>query len=561
VSDVDDRSRATRSRDAGPGLRDPRLLPPLLLVALAIELLVFRVTVPALAPPVERAPSAWHTALSYLGLFAYYFATALALLLVATRASALARDPTRGRRAARWAVALGAAIVVGLAGLALVRPPDEGLSFALELGFAATALVLLATQVRRGGDLGARLGLALFAAPLIVHAWTAIAVHLLDGDEARWNGVPDRVLAVGLKLLVIAAVASPYCLSPRPFFAAASRLAPLAAGAFVGVIGATLLRHSHDIGLELALRGFGIDLGVGAPPTELALYLLALSAATWTIVACLGAASRARRRIGVGVGLIVLAGYGFAWPLQYLAGLAGLLVIADAARVVRDEERVADRGASLRFALPPIDDEVWQRWVAALAARLAPHGARAVTTRGEGDAIRTHVVASPHGRPLRLTIERQAGVVVGLDVLVGLEPGDAAPAWTLVARTERDAAAHAPPPAGGPERATGDAAFDGRFRWCAGAADVAPPDEALRARAIVELDGWLAAWPGRALRHRLHPGRGAPLGRPIPIDRLAFAGAGAADAASTAAMASLLELLAALAAEVEVPGVAPAEEA
>jgi hypothetical protein len=530
------------------GLRaalDPAALPTLLLFAAAAELVVYRLAVPALAGAPDAAPPWWHAALSYSGLFLFYFASALAGFLIAGRLIAMVRDRQPYAAPARLVLAATGLTFVGLALWALSRAPGETLSFVLEASFVAAIIALVAAQVGRGGQLGARLGLVLLALPLIIHFWGPLATRYLDGEEALWNGLPERVQAIGLKLLVIAAIASPYCFAPRPFLEAASRPAPLAIGVFVGLVGAVIMRQSHKVGFEMAANGLGIDLGAGAPPSEIALYLLALSAVTWSIVACLSADAPARRRIGVGIGLVVVSGYAFAWPLQYLAGLAGLLTIGEAARVVKDEEQTTQRGQAVRFRAPPVGDEVWNGWIKALTERLAGHGARAVTVRGEGGAARSHIVATAAGLPLRVTIERIAGSVTGIDVVVGIDPGGAPPGWTLKARGERRLGLDLhpdPPPCDGAPHKTGDAAFDRRFRVrdAGGHTDLLF-DDGLRARAAATLDGWLALWPGRALRFRVHPGRGAPLDHPVPISELAFRGA--EPPPSTDRLAALIELL------------------
>jgi len=71
-------------------------------------------------------------------------------------------------------------------------------------------------------------------------------------------------------------------------------------------------------------------------------------------------------------------------------------------------------------------------------------------------------------------------------------------------------------------------------------------DEGLRARAKAILDGWMAFWPNRGLRYRVHPGNGAPLDHPIPITELAFRAGGAPPPVER--LVTLIELLSAMAA-------------
>src|SRR5690606_13596405 len=134
----------------------------------------------------------------------------------------------------------------------------------------------------------------------------------------------------------------------RPFVDAAGKLAPLAIGTFVGLVGALVMRQSYEVGYLLAKRGLGVDLGVGAPTSQIALYLIALGSITWTLVSCLMAPAPARRSIGVGLGLVVISGYAFAWPLQYLAGVIGFVTIAAGLREAPEQERAARSWAAAR---------------------------------------------------------------------------------------------------------------------------------------------------------------------------------------------------------------------
>src|SRR5690606_21099180 len=159
------------------------------------------------------------------------------------------------------------------------------------------------------------------------------------------------------------------------------------------------------------------------------------------------------------------------------------------------------------------------------------------------------------GRPVHLTIERIDGRVAAIDILVGVEPGGLPPAFTVAARDERRLGVDPHPPApasAGRPRKTGDQPFDERFRVHDLADHTAVLfDDGLRARATASLDGWLAYWPGRALRHRVHPGRGAPLDHPVPISELAFRGG--EETPPIDRMVALLDLVAEVAARAELP--------
>jgi hypothetical protein len=545
----------------------------------AVELAVYRLAVPGLKPTSPTtAPPVWHTALSYVGLFLSYFGSILALGILLRQLILLARGEHPYWKPIAYAlVAIGAAFTV-YAVKSLVGAPTELDTFLLELTFSASLLLLVTAQLRRGGDVAAKVGLLLIAAPLLVHFYRDAGVRWVLGDEALVTGLPERIAAYGQWSLVLAALLTPYCFAPRPFVESAGRLAPLAMGAFVGVVGALVMRQSAEVGVRIASDGLGVDLGAGAPASQIALYIIALGSVTWTLVACFIAPSPARRRIGVGLGLVVAAGYAFDWPLQYLAGLVGFMTISEAVREVPGEERSAPAWSEARFRTPPISADAWHAYVVALVEVLRGRGLQASTVSVEEPSVpgagepagagpeesaaattpappdgesRTHVLileAAPV--PVRLLVERRGGAVRLIEVVCGREPhGTAEPAWTLEARPERRLAApaHPPPPeTGAPLTRTGDAEFDRRFRMRDGGGHGARLlDEGQRARATALLDGWMALWPGQSLVYRVIPGRGAPLDNPIPISDLAFRGAireGAVDR-----MVTVLEFLTELA--------------
>ena len=91
-----------------------------------------------------------------------------------------------------------------------------------------------------------------------------------------------------------------------------------------------LVRREYKAAMDLASLGVGVDLMPGVSNNDMALYLLALATLGWTFTACAIAESEARREVGMGLGLVVLGGYGFAWPMHFLLGVVGLLVMYDA---------------------------------------------------------------------------------------------------------------------------------------------------------------------------------------------------------------------------------------
>lgn len=538
------------------------LLPHMLLAATVIELAVYRLAVPALEPTSDflgQPLPLWHRVLGYVGLFLFYFASVFAVAVLAVQIRELARRAPASAYVAplRYALLLAASVFTGVASYSVATAPTAEVTFLLETSFAVTVALLVVAELVRRRDLGVAIGLLLLAVPLLVHFYGQFSVRFVSGEEGLWNGLIDDVDRFGRWTLVLAAIATPYCFAPKPFVDNAARLAPLVAGAFVGLVGALVLRHDYEVGAELAAKGLGVQLGPAAPTSLIALYLMALTAVTWTLAACLSAPAPARRAIGVGIGLVVVGGYAFSWPLQYLVGLVGLVTIARAAGEVKAEERALADGAALVRG-PAIGDADWQRYVAEVVALLRAEGeddgdpSGATATVRDEDGLRTYLVCRRRGVPLQVKIERlpagdeEAASIVAIDVVCGeAAPAGVAPSWSLHAHSERrlGRAAHpAPPSADGPTTATGDDAFDRRFvvRDRGGLTERLLDDE-LRARASAILDGWLAYWPSPGcLAYRVCPGRGAPLDHPIPITELAFRGS----VGDPGRLVTLLDLLA-----------------
>jgi hypothetical protein len=120
--------------------------------------------------------------------------------------------------------------------------------------------------------------------------------------------------------------------------------------------------------------------------------------------------------------------------------------------------------------------------------------------------------------------------------------GDETPAtFTIAAKRERMGDAHPEPPPSGGKALLGDDGFDVRFRSRGDRAALAGAlDEGVRARLTATMDGWLAGWSGASLRHRVYPGRGAPIDQPIPLSDLAIKRAGPESVERLVTMVGLL---------------------
>lgn len=575
----------------------------LLFLVSTAELAFNRLATKELRPIGEVEIPWWHQVLDHIGLFCQYFASTLAFGIIAYQLWRLARRRDLYWTGARLGLVIAGVPFLGLGLLALVGTLGAGASFWFETAFIAMAVLLVLCQITRSGDLGVKIGILILVTPLCVHYYGLLSLRVLEGEAAMWGDLPERVLLYGQWTMILAALASPYCFAPRPFLANISRPAPIIMAMFVSVVCVMLLRQHYEVAMTLAENWLGIDIGPGAPSSSLVTYAFAVGTVTWTMTACVTADAVSRRDIGVGLGLVVVSGYGFAWPIQFLVGMVGLMAIAEAAAKVEDEE--LEVVAQLRgFRAPPIAANVWQEYVGAVAAALGTgvssrpesrekaegdrgeenEGDRGGDTNGEasddgadgredvreqdvgkarasasavtiyGDdqehAI-THIVSKRHGLDVLLRIERYNDSVIAVEVMCGGQPDEGVePEWTLYARPDRllGIGAHPEPPAtSAPVHKVDDASFEQRFRVRDGGGLTSRIlDADSRSSCIALIDGWVALWPDCGLQYRVYPGRGAPLDHPLPITELAFRGSNGA--ASAERIVSVIELLAGIAA-------------
>ncbi len=512
-----------------------RLKPTRILLGLAlVEVIVDRVAVPLLKP-LTGAPPGWHTALAYLGLFAFYFTGTLALVVAGLRVvdAFVQRDVRRSITAG----ILGFAALVAAIPLVISEPPALGV--VREIAFGVGVIALVASAIGRTKDRGIQFGLGLISLPLLLHVVDALGTYFLWPDQT-FDGPGLRIQQVGVFLLAFAALATPYCFAPRPFARAVTRPGPVLVAMAVAAVGAVASRMWYPIVAKAATLAIGVELAPGQSDPRLALYLLAIATLVWTLASCATSPSEQRRNVGIGLLFIVLGGYGFKYPNHYLLPLLGLALIAEAARSVREEE--LDR-MPIEPVTKPIPDAVWSGYITTVAQSLKRSfdEVHSLTARGDDGMSSSMIVGERAGLAVRLKIQRVEGSVFSLDVVVGREIDELRGAsLTLWAIPERGTGVNPPAPVAGPMLRAGDDAFDARFR-CRGStetfATLLDPD--LRARATATLDGWLAYWQGEGLRWRVYPGHGAPIDHPMPLSDLALGRTGAAER-----LVAVIELLA-----------------
>jgi hypothetical protein len=554
-----------------------------LLPAGVLEMVINRLAVPLLRPA-RGAPPAWHTALDYGGLFLFYFASLLGVIVAGLRAWQALRAPAP-RRAGELATAAALAALAAASAWVILVAPSEGLTFAIEACLAAVVLAVCGRGLgqllgglrrrrpaaglavddgdliagagaapaeprdprdpRERGDLGVAIGVVILAAPLLVHFAAVVGARFLWPDGS-YDGAGAVIAQAGGLSLAIAGLASPYCLAPRPFVRSVTRLLPILIAITVAILAAMLLRRDY-LGAAAAVKlALGVELSTTSADPQLTLYLLALATLSWTLTSCAIARTAPRRLVALGLAFLVLGGYGFQWPLHYLLLAIGLVTVIDTASTVRAaEELVPGVG-------PAVDDAVWGRYLGAVSATLRRRcsSLHTLTTRGSDTSTSSVLVGEADGRALRARIDRDGGSVIGMDIVIGrdLDLGRGTAASLVVVCDEPYLADDAP--LAEPALESGDAAFDRRFRSRGSQAQLAALFSAdLRGRALGLLDGWVALAHGHCLRYRSYPGRGAAVDPLIPLADLAQ---GQLPGGAAERMMVMLELLLELAARGEV---------
>lgn len=427
--------------------------------------------------------------IDWAGLFSFYFASVLAVLLAALAGVRLALRPMPhfgprfGEALVRMvcAVATMGFVLVAALGLWQRLPPR------LELYLQGLLVLVVATQVYEGWPWVARRArtwLVLLATSLVLHFAWGCAVQLGIDAIAKW---PPLAISLGEALAAVLAAAAPMCLLPHASSSSktlTSRMAtPLALG-MLSTAAALWLGLAHW-SLAARIVIFGLGLRLPAPVAGVVLYALAFGCFVTTAAALLATPGTSRLR-GYGLLAVGLAGYQLALPVQLSSVLLGVLCVIQSYRRER------------QVALSP---ERWRTLLRRVAARLGAGEVSTVRTGGLEEARVVGEAGEADGEVVEVRLLRCDGALMSMEVVVGQVPsGETVAPLTIQRRGTPRSGRRA-----GSMVRLGDEAFDEAF-VVHDARRVEHGDPVLsddaRAGLRQRMAGWLGVWPGLGVRYR-----------------------------------------------------------
>jgi hypothetical protein len=396
----------------------------------------------------------------------------------------------------------GVFVVLVAVSLWLGRTPERYLT-ALETSFAFVILLVntalwglpAATPHGRGSLLRAKLGLAAFSLPHLLHVASAI------GARSGWarEGSPrsNGLLLLAEASWLLAGICSPtLLLVGRTSRARLATALGFAAGAsaffFVALLG------RYDLVQAIALYGLRIELPHAVSPLGFA-YALALFGFATTSTALLLKAGPTRLT-GLGMALVCLAGYQTSSPVELSLALCGLLAMATG--IARGESvRASAAGMTAAWSSSPPGQ--WRALLGSLTAALAdpPPGPEMepalieVIPGDDPDSDDSRIRAVRRGHPISLRFIRTHGQVDSVRAEVGM-PGDDTPDAAI--ESHERWLARPPENRLSMERVrTGDRPFDRKLGVYG---KIALADPLLRRRLMRHHDGSFTFWNGRAAR-------------------------------------------------------------
>ncbi|HEX8952101.1 MAG TPA: hypothetical protein VF945_09675, partial [Polyangia bacterium] len=372
----------------------------------------------------------WRRAFGDGRLFLYELTAVLSAMMLGSALARIAAFGDRYRIGARVSFSLVGLVVVFFSALGAVAELPADLFFHLHMSFAFLALLITLSIVAARTQGRVRLGALLLFLPIALHFGARITRRISPVPEL--TSTPLELEAIAQATLAAAAVVSVPCFASRRH---GVRLGLGLAAIFVGAT-ALLVRLDWETAARVAAFGFGVALPMA--PWALVVYLLALGGFVFTTTTLLSSTGAERLR-GWGLLLYGIAGLDQQAPFQMALGALGLRCLAESV---------------LRGAAPPLTREAFENLVRRGAAAV---GAPQVILSGPSgyETVRLHSPSGDGALPVALSVSRSAGLISGVDVVVGEAlPRD--PPFTV----ERRDAGRLGPRADGPSIETGDAAFD-----------------------------------------------------------------------------------------------------
>ncbi|HEY2747526.1 MAG TPA: hypothetical protein VGL86_23045 [Polyangia bacterium] len=432
----------------------------------------------------------WRHAFADSRLFVYELTAVLSAMMLGSALARIAAFGDHYRIGARVSFSLVGIVVVIFSALGAVAelPPD--LFFHLHMSFAFLALLIVFSIVGARTSGRVRLGAVILFLPVALHFAARLTRRISPVPEL--TSTPLELEAVAQATLAAAAVVAVPCFASRRH---GVRLGLALAALFVGAT-AVLVRLDWETAARVAAYGFGIALPMA--PWALVVYLLALGGFVFTVTTLLSSTGAERLR-GWGLLLFGIAGLDQEAPFQITLAALGLLAVAESV---------------MRGGPEPMSREAFENILRRGAAAV---GAPQVILSGAAgyETVRLHSPPTA-GVPVALSLSRRAGLINGVDVVVGEAlPRD--PPFTV----ERRDAGRLGPRADGPAIDTGDASFDHLFatRDRRGL-NAALLDDSTRARLGTLCAGWLGVWPQRGVHYRARTVTGGDDALPLLIELL-----------------------------------------
>jgi hypothetical protein len=437
-----------------------------------------------------QARTFWRRALTDTRLFFYELTAVLSAMMLGSALARVAAFGDRYRIGARISFCMIGVVVVVLSALGAVAelPPD--LFFHLHLSFAFLSLLIVMSIVASRSPARVKLGAVTLLLPIGLHFAARLTRRMSPVPEL--TSTPLELEMIAQATLAAAAVVSIPCFASRRH---GVRLGIALAAVAVGAT-AVLVRIDWETAARVAAYGFGVALPMA--PWALVIYLLALGGFVFTVTTLLSSTGPEKLR-GWGLLFFGIAGLEQQAAFQMTLAALGMLCIAESV---------------VRAAGAPMTRETFENIVRRGAAAV---GAPQLMMTGHSgyETVRMH---SPPTSPLpiQLSLSRHAGLISGVDVIVGeAVPRD--PPFTL----ERRDAGRLGPRADGAAIDTGDADFDRSFvtRDKRGL-NASLLDEGTRPRLAALVTGWLGVWPQRGLHYRARTLSGDDDALPLLVELL-----------------------------------------